>query len=63
MMKRWFEDHHKLFGVLLLILAGLNGWAAYSIFSEHPIMALANGAMAFVIVLGVILLRGAGEPY
>jgi hypothetical protein len=32
-----------------------NGWAAYALYPKHPMMALANGAMAVAIVLGVIL--------
>jgi hypothetical protein len=60
--KQWIEKHFKLFGILLLVLAALNGWVAYEIFPEHPIMALANGAMAIVIVAGVILLCGGGSP-
>ncbi|TAM79621.1 MAG: hypothetical protein EPN47_17620 [Acidobacteria bacterium] len=62
MFKEWIEKHFKLFGILLLILAALNGWIAYEIFLDYPIMALANGAMAVVIVLGVALSRGTGEP-
>ena len=49
MLKKWLEEHLKLFGVLLLFLAALNGWVAYAIFSDHPIMASANAAMAVVI--------------
>ena len=61
MFNKWTEDHFKLFGVLLLVLATLNAWIAYEIFLEHPIMALANGTMAVVITLGVILSWGTGE--
>ncbi|MCL5005938.1 MAG: hypothetical protein M1404_05340 [Acidobacteria bacterium] len=61
MFEKWIEKHFKLFGVLLLVLAALNGWIAYRIFLEHPIMALANGAMAVVITVGVILSWGTGE--
>ena len=62
MLKKWLEEHFKLFGVLLLVMAALNGWVAYEIFPDYPIMALANGAMAVAILVGVILLWGAGEP-
>ncbi len=62
MIKKWIEDHFKLFGVLLLILAGVNTGVASEIFPNYPVMALANGAMAIVIVMGVILLWGAGKP-
>lgn len=55
MLKRWFEEHLRLFGALLLVLAVLNGGAAYKTFPEHPIIAIANGAMAALIILGVIL--------
>lgn len=61
MLKKWLEGHLKVFGVLLLALAALNGWVAYAIFLDHPLMALGNGAMAVVIVVGVILLWGVGE--
>ncbi len=58
MFKKWVESHFKLFGVLLLILAAANTWVASEIFPDYPLMALANGAMAIVIVVGVILLWG-----
>ena len=60
--KNWIEKHIKLFRVLLLILAAVNTWVASEIFPDYPVMALANGAMAIVIVVGVILLWGAGRP-
>ena len=59
MRKDWLEDHHAVLGILLLALAIINGWLA--IFSEHPIMALANGPMAVVLALGVILFWRAGR--
>ena len=59
MRKDWFEDHPVVLGILLLVLAVINGGLA--IFSEHPIMALANGAMAVVLALGVILFWRAGR--
>lgn len=58
MFKKWIEKHFKLFGVLLLVMAALNTWAASEIFLDYPIMALANGALAIVIVVGVLLLWG-----
>ena len=61
MFKKWIEKHFELFRLLLLVLATLNAWIAYEIFLEHSIMALANGTMAVVITLGVILSRGTGE--
>lgn len=61
MPKRWIEKHLKLFGVLLLIMAGLNTWVASEIFLDYPILALANGAMAILIAVGVIALWGAGK--
>jgi hypothetical protein len=62
MSRNWFERHFKLVQVLLLVTAGLNGWVAYRIFNEYPIMSLLNGLMAIAITLRVILLWGAGEP-
>jgi hypothetical protein len=38
MRKECSEDHHKILRVLLLVLAALNGWIAYAILSEHPIV-------------------------
>jgi hypothetical protein len=58
--KKWIEEHFKLFGVLLLVLAALNGWVAYSIVFEHPIMAMANTVTAAVIVLDVVRFWRAG---
>jgi hypothetical protein len=54
-LRQWLDDHFKFVGTFLLILAVLNGWISYTIFPEHPIMALANGAMAAMLALGVIL--------
>ena len=61
-LKKWIEKHFKLFRVLLLILAAVNTWVASEIFPDYPIIGLANGTMAIVIVVGVILLWGAGKP-
>jgi hypothetical protein len=58
--KKWIEKHFKLFGVLLLVLAALNGCVAYSIVLEHPIMAMANAVTAVVIVLDVVRFWRAG---
>jgi hypothetical protein len=58
MLKRRIEDHLKWFMVLLLLLAAFNAGAAYETFPDHPIMAIANGAMAALIILGVILTLG-----
>ena len=55
MQKELFEKYYRVLGILLLVLASINAWAAYALYREHPIMALANGAMAVVTVLGVIL--------
>ncbi len=56
MWRKWLADHDRAFRALLLALAALNGWTAYTIRSEHPIMALLNSAMAVLIVLGVSLI-------
>jgi hypothetical protein len=61
MFRGWFIKHFKLFGTLLMALAALNGWMAYAVFLQHPVVAFANGAMALVIVLGVVLFWRAGE--
>jgi hypothetical protein len=61
MFRKWFEEHFKLMRILLLVMAALNGWVAYGIFNEYPIMALLNGLMAIAITIGVIMLWGAGK--
>ncbi len=62
MLKEWFEDHYKLLKVVLVVLAALNGWIAYAIFPEHPIMASANASMAVVIIAGISFSWRAGRP-
>ena len=59
MRKKWFEDHPAVLGIFLLVLAVLNGWLA--IFSEHPILASVNGAMAVVLALAVVFFWHAGR--
>ena len=58
-MKQWFEDHPHILGIFLLLLAVINGWLA--IFAKDAISALANGAMAVVLVLGVAFFWRAGR--
>lgn len=60
MLKKWIEKRLKLFRILLLVLALLNVWVAFSIVLEHPIMALANAVIAVAIVLGVVRFWRAG---
>lgn len=61
MLKQWIEHHFKLVGVVLLVLAAVNTCVASEILPDYPIMAFMNGAMAIVIVVGVILSWGAGK--
>jgi hypothetical protein len=61
MAKKWVEECPKVLAFVLLMLAAVNGWIAHVIFPKHPIMALANGAMGVLIVLGVTLLWAAGR--
>ncbi len=55
MLRDWVGEHHRAVCTFLFALAVLNGWISYTIYSQHPLMALANAAMAAVLVLGVIL--------
>jgi uncharacterized membrane protein len=55
MVRDWIGKHQRIVSVFFLVLAALNGWVSYTIFSQHPIMALTNAAMALVLVVGVIL--------
>jgi len=61
MQKHSFEKVHQVFGILLLVLAPINGWVAYTLYRQHPIMASANAAVAVVIVPCVILFWRAGR--
>ena len=61
MVKKRLEECPKVFAIVLLMLAAVNGWIAHAIFPKHPIMALANGAMAVVIIMGVALIWGVGR--
>lgn len=61
MLKKRLEECPKVLAIVLFMLAVVNGWIAHAIFPKHPIMALANGAMAVVIILGVALFWGAGR--
>lgn len=58
MLRRWLEDHFRFVRAFLLILAGLNLWISYTIFSDHPVMATANAVMAVALAWGVILSWG-----
>lgn len=60
MFNKGIEEHFKLFGVLLLVLAVLNAWVAYSIVLDHPIMAVANAVTAVLIVLDLVRFWQAG---
>lgn len=59
MQKHLFEKFHQVLGILLLVLASINGWMAYTLYAKHPIMASANAAA--VIVPGVIFFWRAGR--
>jgi hypothetical protein len=61
MQEHLFEKVDQVLGILLLVLAPINGWMAYTLYAQHPIMASANGALAVVIVSGVILFWRAGR--
>jgi predicted negative regulator of RcsB-dependent stress response len=54
-VRNWLVDHHRLVCMFLLALGVLNGWVSWSIFRQHPLMAMANAVMALVLVAGVIV--------
>ncbi|HEV2176235.1 MAG TPA: hypothetical protein VGW33_03405 [Terriglobia bacterium] len=54
MALRW-QRQRRLWGITLLALAGLQAWVAYQAFSKHPYLAVANAAMALILILGVAL--------
>ena len=61
MQKHLFEKLHHVLGILLLVLAPINRWMTYTLYAQHPIMALANAAVAVVIIPSVILFWRAGR--
>lgn len=48
MFRHWVDDHFKLVGAFLLILAALDLLVSDTLFPEPPIMAAANAAMAAI---------------
>jgi len=50
----WMAEHKRIMYLIFLALAALNGWISYRIFDPHPLLALANAAMAAFLVLWVI---------
>ena len=62
MQKHLFERLHQVSGILLLVLASINGWMAYTLYAQHPIMASANAAAVVVVIVpGVIFFWRAGR--
>lgn len=55
MLRDCIADHRHVAAVFLLLLAGLNAWSSYTLFPQHPYLALADAAMAAVLVVGVIV--------
>lgn len=55
MFTRWVDEHFKLDGAFLLILAGLNLLVSSILFSDHPIMAAANATMAVILAVAVMM--------
>jgi len=63
MLRDWLVEHPHVLAVFLLVLAALNGWISYHIFPQHPLLALANAAMALILALGVLVTwRVGGSP-
>ena len=50
----WVADHPRIVGVILLYLAGMNGWIGYTSLVRHPILALLNAGAAAVLTIGVL---------
>ena len=61
MQKHLFEKLHQALGILLLVLAPIDGWMAYTRYAQHPIMASANATMAVAIVAAVVLFWRSGK--
>lgn len=54
MAPQW-RRQRRLGGIALLVFAGLQAWVAHHAYPDHPYLALANAAMALILILGVIL--------
>jgi hypothetical protein len=60
MRKQWYEENHRLAGVMLAV-AAMNGWLAYEFAFKHPIMAFLHSVMAVAMILAVVFLSQLGK--
>jgi hypothetical protein len=49
MVRHWVDNHFKLVGAFLVILAALNLLVSCALFASHSLMAAANATMAVIL--------------
>ena len=54
-IEKWINNHPAIARVALLCLPGINAWSAWHIFSRWPILAVAQGTLSILLLLGVAL--------
>jgi hypothetical protein len=54
-MLNWVTSHRRIAAVLLLQVAALNFWIAYTRLVQHPTLALMSAGTAAIITIGVVL--------
>ncbi|HUY13720.1 MAG TPA: hypothetical protein VMX16_08845 [Terriglobia bacterium] len=54
-LEKWIHNHPALAHLILLILAGINAWSAWHVFSRSPILALVQGILSVLLLLGAML--------
>ncbi len=55
-LEKWVHNHPALADLILLILTGINACSAWHVSSRSPILALAQGILSVLLVLGAILI-------
>ncbi len=56
---RWSPRVVQIVRGFLMALAVLNAWISYTIFPQHPVMAVANAIMVVILVYIIVLAWGA----
>jgi hypothetical protein len=53
-IEKWIHDHPALARLVLMVLAGINAWSAWHISSRSPILALVQGILSVLLLLGAM---------
>lgn len=55
-LNQWIQEHPGLVRLVFLLLAALNGYSAYHIFFESPVLAVVQGIVGMLLLLAAILI-------